>query len=612
MTGKRRSARQNPATPDSRDPAVVAEPNGRKDQSAGRRSPGRTALKTATLRGGKKNPAKPKTKSGQPASPVNRVSSLPPEILAMILNNVDHKPTMSALGRTSKAFYSIMMPRLYGRVVLHAQYHAHIPKLIRTLEPLLTIAQKKQLMNEGKYKGQKESYPTGLDENTKPSYAGHVRQLVIGSTDPGRKHKFIVDRYIEEAFKTLENIEIIDTWAMNASMAQSIASLEHLQALSIWKLRLVKDVETAEALSRVKNLRHLSLNTSYWDGDVPTDIVAQSLIRNSALTLRSLFVYTGFTGIRFFSENKTAPTGTPVQFPKLRSLRLLGLNLEDENVEGMLESVDFVKLDDLTLGSFHGEPEPVLDHLTALFSTASWPNLRALSILLSEDVEARTRFISSFKTLRKLVIEEYGQYSEDILTNPGIRDTLLNAILGHRHLRTLELTYTHGIQTGFRLPYPSAQTIGSIVDGLSELQDFVFAPEEEHIDKIGQILVRAKNLRSVTSPVRSSKSDKPGFEIVEGIVRAFLDNADISQLGKDFVWEEHFRLTRISASYRTWEIASTFGKGQKGMLKPEKLTGKIQDHEVWVRDVTDFVTLRMDVGYDPTFAWVDEVAGDLA
>lgn len=104
-----------------------------------------------------------------------------------------------------------MMPRLYGRVAVAAMFHAHIPKLIRTLEPHLTIAQKKQLKKEGKYKGQQERYPSGLDEKAKPICATYVRQIIVGVADPGRKHRYIVDRYIEEAFKNMDNLEIVET-----------------------------------------------------------------------------------------------------------------------------------------------------------------------------------------------------------------------------------------------------------------------------------------------------------------------------------------------------------------------------------------------------------------
>jgi len=70
-----------------------------------------------------------------------------------------------------------MMPRLYGRITVSAMFHAHIPKLIRTIEPLLTVKQKKQLKKEGRYKGQQERYESGIDENLTPICANYVRQV---------------------------------------------------------------------------------------------------------------------------------------------------------------------------------------------------------------------------------------------------------------------------------------------------------------------------------------------------------------------------------------------------------------------------------------------------
>ena len=118
---------------------------------------------------------------------------------------------MSALGGTCRTLYSLMMPRLYSRVAVAAMFHAHIPKLIRTLEPLLTIKQKKQLKKEGKYKGQQERYPSGLDEKAHPINATYVRQMIVGRMDPGKKHKYIVERYVDEVFKNMPNLEIVET-----------------------------------------------------------------------------------------------------------------------------------------------------------------------------------------------------------------------------------------------------------------------------------------------------------------------------------------------------------------------------------------------------------------
>lgn len=217
MTGIRRSSRQQKAA----NPGVGGDSNSNAP-TANAPTTAAPAIKRGVATK-KKTANKPRANNkacvASACSYVDRISSLPPELLTMVLGNMDARDqrTINALGRTNKAFYAIMMPRLYGRVVLHAQYHIHIAKLIRTLEPLLTVAQKKQLMKEGKYKGQQEGgYPAVLNEDAKLICAEHVRQLVVGQVNPGRKHKFIVDRYLEEAFKTFENLEIINTWVMNA------------------------------------------------------------------------------------------------------------------------------------------------------------------------------------------------------------------------------------------------------------------------------------------------------------------------------------------------------------------------------------------------------------
>lgn len=103
-----------------------------------------------------------------------------------------------------------MMPLLHKRLAVAAAYHAHIPKLIRALEPHLTIKQKKQLKKEGKYKGQQERYSNDLDANEVPTCASYVRQLVVGWSDPGRKHEYIVHRYVEEALQNMVNLEILE------------------------------------------------------------------------------------------------------------------------------------------------------------------------------------------------------------------------------------------------------------------------------------------------------------------------------------------------------------------------------------------------------------------
>jgi hypothetical protein len=103
-----------------------------------------------------------------------------------------------------------MMPLLHNRLAVAAMFHAHISKLIRALEPHLSTAQKKQLKKEGSYKGQQERFASQVDANAKPACASYVRQIVAGVSTPGRKHEYIVHRYVEEAFKNMDNLDIVE------------------------------------------------------------------------------------------------------------------------------------------------------------------------------------------------------------------------------------------------------------------------------------------------------------------------------------------------------------------------------------------------------------------
>lgn len=132
---------------------------------------------------------------------------------------------MGKLSRTCKTYYSIMAPRLHKRVAVAAMFHAHIFKVIRALEPHLTIAQKKQLKKEGQYKGQQAKYPTGLNQHAIPECASWVRQIVIGRIDPGKNHEYIVHRYVEEAFQNMDNLEIVETKSLTVYVTQKHVDL---------------------------------------------------------------------------------------------------------------------------------------------------------------------------------------------------------------------------------------------------------------------------------------------------------------------------------------------------------------------------------------------------
>jgi hypothetical protein len=226
MATRRSSRHQNVPTGKAVDdkqyaPAKSAAGGEEKPKTSAAKTAGKTASTTEIVSRGKGRAGKQLTTTEGKAPKVrppsgltnahDKVSSLPPEVLNNVLDNIKDPLTISALGRTSKKFYSLMMPRLYGRIAVAAMFHAHIPKLIRALEPHLTIEQKKQLKKEGKYKGQQERHQSGHDEKATPICAGYVRQLIVGVGDPGKKHKYIVERYVEEALKNMDNLEIVET-----------------------------------------------------------------------------------------------------------------------------------------------------------------------------------------------------------------------------------------------------------------------------------------------------------------------------------------------------------------------------------------------------------------
>ena len=124
------------------------------------------------------------------------------------MGQIEDKASLGNLAKTCKAFHSLVMPQLYKRVEASVEYHAHIAKLIRSIEPALTIEQRKQLRKEGQYKGQQETFSSKADEKRKPEIANFIQQAVFEIGDPGKNHKFIVYRYIEELLESASSLQV--------------------------------------------------------------------------------------------------------------------------------------------------------------------------------------------------------------------------------------------------------------------------------------------------------------------------------------------------------------------------------------------------------------------
>jgi hypothetical protein len=94
------------------------------------------------------------------------------------------------------------------------------------------------------------------------------------------------------------------------------------------------------------------------------------------------------------------------------------------------------------------------------------------------DLDAKCRFISSFDTLKILVLNDYNQYPQEITVNPGIPNELLEAVFKHQNLKVFRVPYRNGHLSNHKIPYLSAKTVAKIIDNLPELQEIEFAPEQ--------------------------------------------------------------------------------------------------------------------------------------
>jgi hypothetical protein len=279
-------------------------------------------------------------------------------------------------------------------------------------------------------------------------------------------------------------------------MGQSIASLKNLQALRL----LLKEPEVGAMtpLAKIKNLKHLSVE----NGGSNENSIVQSILLNSTSTLRNLAVKTHSYATSFLQdwEKQVSADDSLVKqkhsFTVLKSFTLDGISFNATFIKSLQRAIDFMGLRELTLGHLSDGKHLFFQHLTSL--ATSFPNsatgisLESLRFEVSDgryrqtleqtqtNFEAKCQFISAFDTLTTLEIKDYNQYPDTITTNPRLSDTLLQAILKHRNLRSLKTSYT-GAVSDCKIPYLSAKTVAAIIDNLPQLQNLDFAPEEAEI-----------------------------------------------------------------------------------------------------------------------------------
>jgi hypothetical protein len=106
--------------------------------------------------------------------------------------------------------------------------------------------------------------------------------------------------------------------------------------------------------------------------------------------------------------------------------------------------------------------------------------LRVSDSQRQEATDVKCEFLSSFNTLKTLDIDDYGQYKLEVSENPELPSNLLPAILKHKNLEKLSISY-NGIISGYQIPYLKPATVATILDNLPHLRDINIAPEEKDL-----------------------------------------------------------------------------------------------------------------------------------
>jgi hypothetical protein len=103
------------------------------------------------------------------------------------------------------------MPRLHRRITIPAAIDGDITQLVRTINPYLTVVQRKQLEAEGRIKGNQKKYQVGPQDKVVPRCAYFVKELIVHVDAYEKRNVYIVEEYIQALTRNLPNLETVQT-----------------------------------------------------------------------------------------------------------------------------------------------------------------------------------------------------------------------------------------------------------------------------------------------------------------------------------------------------------------------------------------------------------------
>lgn len=288
------------------------------------------------------------------------------------------------------------------------------------------------------------------------------------------------------------------------SITQGLASLKNLKVLDLSFIDNGTD-EDLLALAKIKGLKHFKLSDTY-SFDSERRKALQTMIINSASTLESLCVKTcnrspmGLLLLDWAEKDPTlaATTSRKPVLTALRSLSLDSYTMGFEGIDTIFKAIDFTQLVELRVCRMDQHDRYFLRKFVALVKAAksdgTGMKLRHLCVEMwrapsaddtiadvAEKIEEISELVSCFDSLESLKLENFGEYPRArITTNPGLANSLLQAILRNKNLKTLKISHNQP-EHEFRVPYLSPESVGALIDGLHLLQNFEFAPKEGQI-----------------------------------------------------------------------------------------------------------------------------------
>ncbi|RBR24380.1 uncharacterized protein FIESC28_02870 [Fusarium coffeatum] len=537
---------------------------------------------------------------------IGRLSCLPPEI--------DDKTCLKSLSMTSKALYSLAIPRLFKSIERICSHHVHIAKLIKTTEPFLGIEQRKQLKTEGIYKGQQETFPDDVDPKMKPEIANYVRRALIETGDPGKRHRYIVHRYVEELLKNLDNLELWGGMMLTESMAKSLSTKKDLKALWLnTNVPMNSEFHDIDALGALKDMKHLSIyKDGFWGRRGWRKSSPEMLIWNSRSTLQSLALNEStFHHMHFEWEESGQEPPRQGYLSVLKSFSLVEGEFDDEQTNAILHAIDFVKLQELTLGRRNTRMGLLYRRLTEIFSTARGNiKLRSLYMDLQEDADEGIEFLSTFDTLTRLTICDNGIYPGDP-REPGPEEPLFRGLYMHKNLTVLKLTdETYTMRD--RMPGLDAQTATNFILNFPNLKHLHFHMHVPQLEEIAEALSHGRNLEKVCAKTHRwgagvQEKQDTAFRFLHGLARSVLQRASREA---SFTWEDHSKIKFVVFDRLKFEVGSKFDnfKGAKRAQKIESPWNK--KHQILFRPIPMEHTLIRG-GIADMRKWADKVVRDL-